>query len=261
MRSSELVLLAYFGYLTVASLFTRLDRRYRLAVSAAALTICGITVAVSRTAVRFPPLRDLYPAACIPLAYWLPRALFPGVNARQEAWLLRTDARILGWTPVTRAVAGAGRASREWLELSYLSVYAMIPAGAGVAWWSGGSPAVDRYWTIVLIATLSTYGTLPWIATRTPRAIERLAPRLPVQAAAHRVMSVVSHELNTFPSGHASASLAAALALLGTSLPVAAVFGLLAIAIAVASVLGRYHFAVDVLAGAALAVLAWAALR
>ena len=70
-----------------------------------------------------------------------------------------------------------------------------------------------------------------------------------------RVLGVVSNQLNTFPSGHAAASLATALAV-GAPLPWAGLlFGLLALAIAIGSVVGRYHYAADALAGVAIALL------
>ena len=63
--------------------------------------------------------------------------------------------------------------------------------------------------------------------------------------------------VNTFPSGHAAASLAVAFAVIGP-LPAA---GLLLLTFAagtcVACVVGRYHYAVDVAAGAGVALLLW----
>ena len=70
-----------------------------------------------------------------------------------------------------------------------------------------------------------------------------------------RVLGLTSVQLNTFPSGHAAASLATALAV-GARLPLPGLLlGLLAIAIVIGSVVGRYHYAADALAGAALAIL------
>ena len=76
-----------------------------------------------------------------------------------------------------------------------------------------------------------------------------------VRRVNERVLGLASIQLNTFPSGHAAASLATALAV-GARLPLAGLpLGLLAIAIAIASVVGRYHYAADALTGAALALL------
>jgi membrane-associated phospholipid phosphatase len=62
---------------------------------------------------------------------------------------------------------------------------------------------------------------------------------------------------NTFPSGHAAGSLAVALAVLGAMPWTGAVFLVVAISISLACIVGRYHYVVDVLAGAALAILIW----
>jgi membrane-associated phospholipid phosphatase len=64
--------------------------------------------------------------------------------------------------------------------------------------------------------------------------------------------------VNTFPSGHVAVSLAVAIAVAGVMPAVGAVLFLIAISIAVACVVGRYHYAMDVVAGAALAAVVWA---
>jgi membrane-associated phospholipid phosphatase len=65
--------------------------------------------------------------------------------------------------------------------------------------------------------------------------------------------------VNTLPSGHAAGSLAVALAVIG---PVpwagAALLGLAA-AICVGCIVGRYHYVIDIVAGAAVALALWLA--
>jgi len=68
-------------------------------------------------------------------------------------------------------------------------------------------------------------------------------------------------QLNTFPSGHAAASIAIALAVGSHVLFAGAVLGIVAVSIAAGSVIGRYHYAADVIAGAGLAIGAFAASR
>ena len=63
--------------------------------------------------------------------------------------------------------------------------------------------------------------------------------------------------MNTFPSGHAAGSLAVAFAVIGTLPWTGALLLVLAAAICVACVVGRYHYVVDVVAGAAVALAAW----
>ena len=69
------------------------------------------------------------------------------------------------------------------------------------------------------------------------------------------MLDQASIHLNTCPSGHAAASLATALAV-GVHLPAAGIaLGLVALGISAGSVVGRYHYVVDVLGGAMLALV------
>jgi membrane-associated phospholipid phosphatase len=65
--------------------------------------------------------------------------------------------------------------------------------------------------------------------------------------------------VNTFPSGHAAGSLAVGLAVVGALPWTGAVLLLLAAGIGVGCVVGRYHYVVDVVTGAALALGVWLA--
>jgi membrane-associated phospholipid phosphatase len=72
------------------------------------------------------------------------------------------------------------------------------------------------------------------------------------------VLNHASIQVNTLPSGHVAAAVAAALAV-GTFMPAAgAVIGVLAVSIALAAVLGRYHYAADAVLGALTALAAFA---
>jgi membrane-associated phospholipid phosphatase len=63
--------------------------------------------------------------------------------------------------------------------------------------------------------------------------------------------------VNTFPSGHAAASLAVALGVIGAVPWAGTVLLGLALGICVACVVGRYHYLIDVVAGAAVALILW----
>ena len=71
------------------------------------------------------------------------------------------------------------------------------------------------------------------------------------------VLRHVSTGVNTLPSGHVAASVAAALAVAPVIPAAGAVAVVLALSIALASVLGRYHYAVDAILGAVVAVVAF----
>jgi len=110
-------------------------------------------------------------------------------------------------------------------------------------------------------AELAAFAPLAFIQTRPPWALER-KPEL-ADPAIHRLASqMVQHltiRVNTFPSGHAAGSLAVALAVIGALPGPGAVLLLLALAICIACVVGRYHYVVDIVAGAAVAGALWLA--
>jgi membrane-associated phospholipid phosphatase len=72
------------------------------------------------------------------------------------------------------------------------------------------------------------------------------------------VLARVSHELNTFPSGHVAVALAAAGCVLSVSAAAGGVFTVVALAIALGAVAGRYHYLADVLLGGVMAIAALA---
>jgi membrane-associated phospholipid phosphatase len=70
------------------------------------------------------------------------------------------------------------------------------------------------------------------------------------------VLRRVSHQLNTFPSGHVAVAISVALMMLQISRTAGVVFGMVAAGIAVGAALGRYHYGVDVVAGALVGIVA-----
>jgi membrane-associated phospholipid phosphatase len=201
-------------------------------------------------------LRDWMPLVYVLLGYWMPGLLVTGTNDRFEETLLTLDYRLFGKnaSAIKRRVPGR---LIHVLELAYLFCYPMIPLGLASLYAAGLRAESDRFWTAVLVAVLSCYGVLPLLPTRPPRAIER--ERAESSGAIRRlnlkVLGVASIQLNTFPSGHAAASVATALAV-GARLPVVGVaLGLLALGITIGSVAGRYHYAADAVAGALLGIV------
>jgi membrane-associated phospholipid phosphatase len=69
------------------------------------------------------------------------------------------------------------------------------------------------------------------------------------------VLSRVSHQLNTFPSGHVAVAIAAALSVWPVMPLAAAAFGMIALGVAIGAVTGRYHYVLDVVTGAMAGVI------
>ena len=216
-------------------------------VSAALVVVIRL---VSRDAPPFA--RDWAPFLYVSVAYYLTGHLFVAPSTRLEAWLLKWDHRWFG-DPTTHF------APWPWWLIAYLDViytlcFLLLPGGFAALAWTGHSMRANRYWTLVLAADLGAFAPLSVFQTRPPWAIEKpavlAASRL--HALASRVVKSATTGVNTFPSGHVAVTIAVACGVF-PSLPAAgAVLFLCAASIAVACVVGRYHYTVDVLAGAAL---------
>jgi membrane-associated phospholipid phosphatase len=165
-----------------------------------------------------------------------------------------------GWR-ARRVVERLPRAVLEMLELAYLGVSVMVPAGFALVFFLVPDLDPDRYWTVVVSAELGCYACLPWFQTRTPAALGSgtAITRRPIRLrrANAAMLKRVSIGANTFPSGHAAGAVATAL-VVGEVLPAAGVgFMVWAVGIMAGSVIGRYHYLPDALAGAALAFAVW----
>jgi membrane-associated phospholipid phosphatase len=123
----------------------------------------------------------------------------------------------------------------------------------------GHGSAANHYWTMVAAAELGAFAPLSVFQTRPPWIVEgkpELADPI-VHRAASGMVQRLSIGVNTFPSGHVAGSLAVAFAVFPLMPAAGAVLLALAISIAAGCVVGRYHYLVDVIAGALLALAVW----
>jgi hypothetical protein len=136
------------------------------------------------------------------------------------------------------------------MELFYLLCYPMVPAGLVVLYFGGLKDASDLYWSAVLIPTYICYALVPLLGTLPPRICETGGPVLraePIRLFNLWILKNASTNINMIPSGHVTASLAAALVLLDL-MPLAGIVALMiALGIAAGAFGGRYHFAADVI--------------
>jgi membrane-associated phospholipid phosphatase len=149
-----------------------------------------------------------------------------------------------------------------YLDVVYMGCFILLPAGFVALAWTGHQADADRYWTMVLAAEFGAFAPLPIVQTRPPWALE---PKAVLRdRAMHRIASLFVRRAtigaNTFPSGHTAGSLAIAFAVIGTLPWIGGVLLALALSIALACVVGRYHYVIDVAAGAVLALAIWARL-
>jgi hypothetical protein len=244
--------IAYLGFFVFAAPFARVDRRHRVRTAILAAACIGAII----LAVRLLPLgvRKWLPFLYLGLGYWIPVALVPPTRGGAfEAWLISSE-EALGRFHVRLP---------RWLayaaEIGYLACYPLLPVAFAVVWDAGSGGDMVRFWTSVLAAGYACYVTLPWLVSRPPRLLEPMFAATPsslVTRATVAVLGRVSHQLNTFPSGHVAVSVAAAISAAKVWPAAGVVLGLIAAAVATGAVVGRYHFTLDVVLGAATGTLA-----
>ena len=119
-------------------------------------------------------IRDWAPGVYLLAGYWLPGRLFTSANERLEHWLIETDRAWLG-EALAAATAKLPTALVNYLELSYLLCYPLVPIAFGLLYFFAGNDPIgaaapDTFWSAVLLAVFTCYGLLPWLPTRPPRA-------------------------------------------------------------------------------------------
>jgi hypothetical protein len=251
MRAYEWLAAAYFAAFAIAAMATPASTRRRVAVGLWAVLVATGVVAAARLAA--PALRDWLPHVYLVMGYWLPALLSraPVEPTRFEQWLHRTDAVLRSGT------SRLPRGLRHVVEAAYLLCYPLVPAAFAIVWAAGSSADVDRFWLAVLIAGYACYASLPWLVSRPPRLASPSA-----QGPTHvarinvRVLSRVSHQLNTFPSGHVAVTMASAACVAAVSPLAGALVGSLGAAIALGAAAGRYHYVIDVVLGIVVAAFA-----
>jgi membrane-associated phospholipid phosphatase len=259
------VTLAYLSYLAVVSWLRPTSPgargRVLLAAAAAWAAFAGATNSHIDLDALPPALLVALPALILLFGYWLSGLFFTSPDPAIEQRLLRLDSAVLARLDPGRWSRGGLRFLLEWLELSYLLVYLLLPAGAVVAVIAGAPGASGRFWTVVLLAEFACYAALPWIQTRPPRVLEDPVgspPAIGVRRLNLAIARRASIQANTLPSAHAAGAVAAALCVIEVSPNVGAAFMVVATSIAVATVVGRYHYLLDSILGGLVGAAAWA---
>jgi hypothetical protein len=250
MKSFELLAVFYFAGLGLAALAAGASWRRRAAVMALCAGMAAVIAAISRSGEL---VRPWAPHAYLVAGYWIPALLTPASlmsGTRFERWLVGSDRR---WR---RLLPDVPAPFDHLTELAYLLCYPLVPFSFVVVYSMGSAPDVDRFWVAVLAAGFACYATLPWLLSRPPRLLAGAGDSHDLRAVNAFVLGRVSHQLNTFPSGHVAVSLAAA----GAVWPVWPLAGLavalIATAVAIGAAAGRYHYVADVLFGAAVGATA-----
>jgi hypothetical protein len=255
-RHSEWLAFGYFVWIVGAGWVRTLPADRRWQITLVGMGMCATIAGVARWA---PPLvRAWAPGPYILLGYYLSGRLFADPSRRMEQWLADTDRRLLG-NAATR-FAHWPRWFLGYLELVYLGCFLVVPTGLAALLWTGHLELVNRFWTIVIAAEFGAFAPLAVIQTRPPWALEP-GTRLREDGIHRFATDFVQHGTigaNTFPSGHVAGSLAVVFAVIGTLPWIGLGLLVVALSISLACIVGRYHYAVDVGAGAAMALAIWA---
>ena len=255
MRSSEWVAFVYFAAMAALAWARPLPAGRRLVITIGAVVMDTAIFAVAHAGNGLT--RDWSPLVAILVGYFVSGRFFVHPSPSLEDWLTTWDRRLLG-NPATR-FSGWPRSVLAYLELVYLGCFLLIPIGFAALAVAGRSSLANRYWTMVIAAEFGAFAPLSLIQTRPPWALERVpAPAdRAMRRFALRMVEQFTIRANTFPSGHVAGSLAVAFAVVGAMPWTGAVLLGLALTISLACVVGRYHYIIDVLAGAILAVVVW----
>lgn len=260
MRIAESIQAGFAIILAVAAWFAPLPDRRRSAVTVLAL-IAVIAIALARLAtfVLSPTtesiLRDWLPAPLTLIPYWQTGQFFTGPNTRLQAWLLSSDRGIFRLAGTSRTPAWI-RLSIEW---AYALCYPLVPLGLAVLYFAGLRRYADVFWFNVLVPTYICYALTPFFPALPPRDLESGPRRSKSRVFNLWILQYGSIHAISFPSAHVASALAVAL-VLRHYLPIAGYIGIfVAFWISVAAVVGRYHYALDVVLGAVVAIITYAA--
>jgi membrane-associated phospholipid phosphatase len=266
MRTSEWIQIGFALVLAAAAwiqpLFARpLPAGRRLNITLLALVPLAAVMLARATASFLPPLyvsmlRDWLTVALFLVPYWQTGQFFQGPNHRIEERLLAFDRWLM---PQTAGTSGTSRTGLGLiLEVAYLFCYPLVPLGLLALYAAGQRSHVASFWLVVLAATYLCYVITPFVPAYPPRD---LAPShsAPSQAGTARIFNrwILKHgsiHAISFPSAHVASTFAVSLVLLRFTPLLGLVFLFVSIWIASGAVVGRYHYALDVLLGAATAL-------
>jgi len=262
LRSSEWLLLAYFAYVALISpFFFSHWKPWVVAIAVAALLL-----GLARSKSWF---RDLAPLLLMLIAFREMDWFTPAIRDRrlEQSWIV-WDRMLLDGHGLRAIIESAGLLLPVFFELCYLLVYAV----GFVAVWAllahGRRNRLNAFWLIYLAGALGAYALFPYFPSEPPRIVFAAADLPNIVTILRRfnlwILGNFSIHSSVFPSAHVSSALSAAWGLLET-LPERRWIGLAmaayGVCVAIATVYGRYHYAVDVIAGAGISLLGPAAAK
>lgn len=268
LRTSEWILLIFFGYLAILASFFAIrphwwqEPDWILVACWAGLFSLAQTER-TRMANVVSAIRDWVPMAVTLVAFREMEVFLPArYNTALELAWLRLDDLVLNHWRLKQVIESLGPVIPIYLELCYLLVYGLGTYCLIVLWVEARRDCIDRFYVILLTGTLLSYALFPYFPSQPPRiafptmdppqfnVIRRFNLFLLRQATIHS---------SVFPSAHVSSAFAAAwgmFAVLSKRKRIAWGVLIYALSVTVATVYGRYHYAADALAGFAISLVA-----
>jgi len=261
LRSTEWLLIGYFSYVALLS-----PTRLPLSVLLLAIALVAVlAVGESRgNPLFFSIARDWAPLVLTLIAYremdWFtPLAWDHHLEFR---WIAFDRSLLYGWG-FQRAIESVGALLPTYLEFCYLLVYAVGPFTVAVLYLEHRRNRVNQVLLLYLLGTLLAYALFPFFLSQPPRTLFGDSDLPTVMTALRRINLWIVNgygiHSSVFPSAHVSSAFSAGWALL-LYLPNRKRYGvgmlIYAASVSVAAVYGRYHYAVDVLAGCGVSVIA-----
>jgi membrane-associated phospholipid phosphatase len=270
MRTSEWIQIVFASVLAVAAWITSLTshplplRRRWIVTGLAVIAI--VIVELGRFSASFLSpghlsiLRDCLTVALFLVPYWQTGEFFLQPNLKMQNRLLAFDRWLL---PGIAAKSGTERTAIGFLlEVAYLFCYPLVPLGLLAVYMAGLREKVGGFWFVVLVSTYICYAVTPFVPAFPPRSLicdqaDATAPGMNTNKGRIFNRWILKHgsiHAISFPSAHVASAFAIALVFLRYALPIGVVFLVVAVLISLGAVVGRYHYALDVLLGAATAL-------
>ena len=266
LRASEWIQLGFAVILAAAAWIRPLPMRHRWVTTILAIVAIVAVALVRSTAYLLPPssvsvLRDWLTAALLLVPYWQTGQFFLGPNIQIQDRLAAFDRWLL---PRVAETSGTARTRLGWsMEVAYLFCYPLVPLGLLALYATGLSDHVSNFWFVVLVSTYICYAFTLFVPALPPRVLAggqiTSTPQGKARIFNRWLLSHGSIHAISFPSAHVASAMAVSLVLLRVVPLVGLAFLAVSIWISIGAVVGRYHYALDVLWGAATALVVFLA--
>jgi membrane-associated phospholipid phosphatase len=229
-------------------------------VLAAHAAFAGLAAAAPRLRARAGAagfLGDLYPLLAVFGLYREIGLLNTAAGAVHDDAVLRWEALVFRGQPSLAWIRAWPWPALSWLlHAGYLSYYALLAAPLAV-WLSGRREGARQVVALTMTAFYLCYAVFLAFPVAGPRYLfpgaDNAATRQPIVALVHRLLEGGSSWGTAFPSSHVAAGLTVALATCRAWRPLGVALLPLALLLSLGTVYGQFHYALDALAGAAVA--------